>query len=104
MPILNKIGKPPLTSRTVDAACAVKLISSLDRHVQMLRLWRKACAIGKLAGTAWMAMSCWILLLDTGCASFQMKTRGPWMEAGDLQRARFGIDIAACEDFAAWLR
>ena len=50
MPILNKIGKPPLTSRTVDAACAVKLISNLDRHVQMLRLWREGLRDGKLAG------------------------------------------------------
>ena len=47
------------------------------------------------------------LLLDTGCASFQMKTRGPWMEAGDY-KARFSIDIAAkdlrlgCAMAAAW--
>ena len=103
MPILKKIGKPH-DLRTVDAACAVKLISNLI-GMSNVALVAEGLRVGKLAGMDGNELL--DLLLDTGCASFQMKTRGPWMEAGDY-KARFSIDIAAkdlrlgCAMAAAW--
>lgn len=90
MPILAKIGKPHDLG-TVNAACAVKLISNLI-GMSNIALLAEGLRIGKLAGMDGMELL--DLLLDTGAASFQMKTRGPWMEAGDF-KARFSIDIAA---------
>lgn len=90
MPVLRKIGKPH-DLETVDAACAVKLISNLI-GMSTVALVAEGLRIGKLAGMDGHELL--RLLLDTGAASFQMKTRGPWMEDGDF-KSRFSIDIAA---------
>lgn len=90
MPILAKIGKPHDLG-TVEASCAVKLISNLI-GMSTVALVAEGLRVGRLAGMNGHELL--ELLLDTGAASFQMKTRGPWMEDGDF-KARFSIDIAA---------
>lgn len=89
-PVLEKIGKPT-NLKTVDAACAIKLISNLI-GMSNIAIVAEALKIGNLAGIDGQQLLS--LLLDTGAASFQMKTRGPWILAEDF-KARFGIDIAA---------
>ncbi|MCH5278119.1 MAG: NAD(P)-dependent oxidoreductase [Desulfovibrionaceae bacterium] len=90
MPVLEKIGKPQ-DLKSVDAACAVKLISNLI-GMSNVALVAEGLRIGQLAGMDGRRLL--DLLLDTGCASFQMQTRGPWMLEEDFT-ARFSIDIAA---------
>lgn len=89
-PILKKIAIP-YNLKTVDASCAVKLISNLIGMTNVA-LVAEGLRIGQAAGVDGDELL--NLLLDTGCASFQMKTRGPWMLADDY-KARFSIDIAA---------
>lgn len=89
-PVLQKIAVP-YDLKTVDAACAVKLISNLIGMTNVA-LVAEGLRIGEAAGVDGGELL--NLLLDTGCASFQMKTRGPWMLAQDYD-ARFSIDIAA---------
>lgn len=89
-PILEKIAKPHHL-KTVDAACAVKLVSNLIGMTNVA-LVAEGLRIGQAAGVDGEKLL--ELLLDTGCASFQMQTRGPWMLANDY-KARFSIDIAA---------
>lgn len=90
MPVLAKIGKPQ-DLKSVDAACAVKLLSNLI-GMSNVALVAEGLRIGRLAGMDGRQLL--DLLLDTGCASFQMQTRGPWMLDEDFT-ARFSIDIAA---------
>lgn len=89
-PVLEKIAKP-YNLKTVDAACAVKLVSNLIGMANVA-LVAEGLRIGQAAGVGGDQLL--ELLLDTGCASFQMKTRGPWMLDKDF-KARFSIDIAA---------
>lgn len=89
-PLLCEIAKP-YNLKTVDAACAVKLVSNLIGMTNVA-LVAEGLRIGQAAGVEGELLL--ELLLDTGCASFQMKTRGPWMLVGDF-KARFSIDIAA---------
>ncbi len=89
-PVLEKIGKPE-NLETVDAACAIKLISNLI-GMSNIAVMAEALKIGSLAkidGRRLLA-----LLLNTGAASTQMQVRGPWILDEDF-KARFGIDIAA---------
>lgn len=88
--ILEKIAKP-YDLKTIDAACGVKLISNLI-GMSNIALVAEGLRIGQAAGIAGQELL--DLLLDTGCASYQMKVRGPWMLAHDFE-ARFSIDIAA---------
>lgn len=88
--ILKKIAIP-YNLETVDAACAVKLVSNLI-GMSNVALVAEGLRIGQAAGVDGEELL--TLLLDTGCASFQMQTRGPWMLKHDY-KARFGIDIAA---------
>ena len=89
-PVLKKIAVP-YDLKTVDASCAVKLVSNLIGMTNVA-LVAEGLRIGQAAGVDGEKLL--ELLLDTGCASFQMKTRGPWMLAHDYA-ARFSIDIAA---------
>ncbi|MBD5558732.1 MAG: NAD(P)-dependent oxidoreductase [Desulfovibrio sp.] len=89
-PVLKKIAIP-YDLKTVDAACAVKLVSNLIGMTNVA-LVAEGLRIGQAAGVDGEKLL--ELLLDTGCASFQMKTRGPWMLEEDY-KARFSIDIAA---------
>lgn len=89
-PVLQKIGKPHDLG-TIEAACAVKLISNLI-GMSNVALVAEGLRLGKLAGMEGNRLL--ELLLDTGAASLQMKIRGPWMEEADF-RARFSMDIAA---------
>lgn len=89
-PVLAKIAKPH-NLQTIQASCAVKLISNLI-GMSNVALVAEGLRIGQLAGINGSELL--NLLLDTGCASFQMQTRGPWMLEGDF-KARFSIDIAA---------
>lgn len=90
MPLLEKIGKPR-DVHTVVAACAVKLISNLI-GMSNIAVLAEGLRIGQLAGMDLGELL--DLLLDTGAASFQMKTRGPMIIEGDF-RARFSVDLAA---------
>lgn len=89
-PILEKIAKP-YNLKTVRAACSVKLISNLI-GMSNIALVAEGLKIGEAAGIdGWDMLD---LLLDTGCASYQMKVRGPWMLEKDFN-ARFSINLAA---------
>lgn len=90
LPVLVRIAKP-YNLKTIDSACAVKLISNLI-GMSNIALVAEGLRIGEAAGIVGDELL--ELLLDTGCASYQMKVRGPWMLAGDY-KARFSIDIAA---------
>ena len=90
LPVLTRIAKP-YNLKTIDAACAVKLISNLV-GMSNIALVAEGLRIGQAAGIDGEELL--ELLLDTGCASYQMKVRGPWMLAHDY-KARFSIDIAA---------
>lgn len=89
-PVLKKIAIP-YDLKTVYAACAVKLVSNLIGMTNVA-LVAEGLRIGQAAGVDGEELLA--LLLDTGGASSQMKTRGPWMLAHDYA-ARFSIDIAA---------
>lgn len=101
--IFKIIGIPNMVG-SVDAACAVKLISNMIGMTNLavlaegLRVGEKAGLDGKLLLE---------LLTDTGARSFQMDVRGPWIAAEDF-KARFGLDLAlkdvrlGCEMAHAW--
>lgn len=89
-PVLEKIARP-VDLKTTDAACAVKLVSNLI-GMSNVALVAEGLRIGQAAGMDGEELLS--LLLDTGCASFQMKTRGPMMLEGDF-KALFSIDIAS---------
>ena len=90
MPLFERIGKPRDVG-TVDASCAVKLLSNLVGMANLAVL-AEGMHIGALAG---MDPNLLIeLLQDTGARSFQMDVRGPWIAAEDW-KARFGVDLAA---------
>lgn len=88
-PILEKIGKPA-NVKTIDAACAVKLLSNL---IGMTNIAIVAEGL-KIAKTAEMDLTQVLeLLLDTGAAGFQMKTRGPKMIDEDFSTL-FSVNLA----------
>ena len=89
-PLLEKIGKPH-DVESVDAACAVKLLSNMIGMANLAVL-AEGLRIGQAAGMKLDALL--PLLQDTGARSFQMDVRGPWMAASDFS-PRFAVDLAA---------
>ena len=89
-PLLEKIGQPH-DVESVDAACAVKLLSNMIGMANLAVL-AEGLRIGQAAGMKPDALL--PLLQDTGARSFQMDVRGPWMAAGDFS-PRFAVDLAA---------
>ncbi|MEJ2167226.1 MAG: NAD(P)-dependent oxidoreductase [Desulfobacterales bacterium] len=87
---LEIIGKPVTYLGSVDASCAVKLISNLIGMTNLAVL-AEGIRIGEAAGLDKKLLL--ELLSDTGARSFQMDVRGPWIAAGDF-KARFGLDLA----------
>lgn len=75
---------------TVEAACAVKLISNLMGMTQVLVL-AEGLRLGQAAGME--PAQILPLLQDTGARSFQMDVRGPWIAAQDWT-PRFALDLA----------
>lgn len=88
-PVLKKIGIP-YNLKTIDAACTVKLVSNLIGMTNVA-LVAEGLKIGQAAGVDGEELL--KLLLETGCTSFQLQTRGPWMLAHDF-KARGSIDVA----------
>lgn len=90
MPVFERIGKPKDVG-SVDASCAVKLLSNLVGMAN-LALLAEGMRIGTLAG---MDLPTLVeLLQETGARSFQLDVRGPWIAASDYA-ARFGVSLAA---------
>jgi 3-hydroxyisobutyrate dehydrogenase-like beta-hydroxyacid dehydrogenase len=90
MPILEKIGKPRDVG-TIDASCAIKLLSNLIGMANLAVL-AEGMRLGTLAGIDSTQLV--ELLQDTGARSFQLDVRGPWIAQGDYE-ARFGVNLAA---------
>lgn len=90
MPVFEKIGQPR-DVETVNASCAVKLLSNLVGMANLAVL-AEGMRIGKLAGMDPHLLV--ELLQDTGARSFQLDVRGPWIASEDFE-ARFGVDLAA---------
>lgn len=87
--IFALIGIPNLVG-SVDAACAVKLISNMIGMTNLVAL-AEGLRAGQKAGLELNQLL--TLLTDTGARSFQMDVRGPWIAASDF-KARFGLDLA----------
>lgn len=90
MPVFEKIGQPRDVD-TVNASCAVKLLSNLVGMAN-LAILAEGMRIGQLAGMDPHQLV--ELLQDTGARSFQLDVRGPWIASEDFN-ARFGVDLAA---------
>jgi 3-hydroxyisobutyrate dehydrogenase-like beta-hydroxyacid dehydrogenase len=89
-PILEIIGNPVYYMGTVEAACALKLISNLIGMTN-LAVMAEGIRIGEKAGIEPKYLL--ELLDDTGAKSFQMDVRGPWIASGDFN-SRFGLELA----------
>jgi 3-hydroxyisobutyrate dehydrogenase-like beta-hydroxyacid dehydrogenase len=104
LPTLQIIGKPVYNLGSVEAACALKLISNLIGMTN-LAVMAEGIRIGEKAGIEPKYLL--ELLNDTGAKSFQMDVRGPWIAGGDF-KSRFGLDLAlkdvrlGCEMAKAW--
>ena len=90
MPLFSKIGQPRDVN-TVNASCAVKLLSNLI-GMSNLAVLAEGMRIGALAGMEPHKLI--ELLQDTGARSFQLDVRGPWIADGDYA-ARFGVNLTA---------
>ena len=80
----------PYRVGTVQAACAVKLISNLVGMANLVVL-AEGLRLGREAGLTPEVLL--PLLQDTGARSFQMDVRGPWIAAQDWT-PRFSLDLA----------
>jgi 3-hydroxyisobutyrate dehydrogenase-like beta-hydroxyacid dehydrogenase len=89
-PTLEVIGSPLYYMGTVEAACALKLISNLIGMTNLAVL-AEGIRIGEKAGIEPKYLL--ELLDDTGAKSFQMDVRGPWIASGDFN-SRFGLELA----------
>ena len=87
--IFKIIGIPNFVG-TVDASCAVKLISNMIGMTNLAVL-AEGIKVGDKAGMDRNQLL--ELLSDTGARSFQMDVRGPWIAADDYA-PRFGVDLA----------
>lgn len=87
---LFKIIGIPHYVGSVDAACAVKLISNMIGMTNLAVL-AEGIRVGDKAGLDRKLLL--ELLTDTGARSFQMDVRGPWI-ANDDYAPRFGLDLA----------
>ena len=89
---------------SVEAACAVKLISNLVGMTNLAVL-AEGLKLGDKAGLDRQTLLA--LLADTGARSFQMDVRGPWLAEEDFA-PRFGLDLAlkdvrlGCSMAAGW--
>ncbi|WP_428561609.1 MAG: NAD(P)-dependent oxidoreductase [Solidesulfovibrio sp. DCME] len=98
------IGAPAYYMGTVEAACAIKLISNMVGMTNLAVL-AEGIRIGEKAGIKRSVLI--ELLQDTGARSFQMDVRGPWIANDDFAN-RFGLDLAlkdvrlGCEMAVAW--
>lgn len=89
MPLFARIGRPRDVG-TVNASCAVKLLSNLIGMADLAVL-AEGMRIGELAG---MELGQLVeLLQDTGARSFQLDVRGTWIAKKDYA-ARFGVELA----------
>lgn len=88
--ILEIIGNPVYYMGTVEASCALKLISNLVGMTNLAVL-AEGMRIGEAAGIEPGFLV--ELLQDTGARSFQMDVRGPWIVNNDFA-SRFGLDLA----------
>lgn len=89
MPLLRKIGLPEDVN-TIEAACAIKLLSNLI-GMSNIAILAEGMKIGALAQMDQQKLL--RLLLDTGAASFQMKVRGAAIASDDF-RPRFAVKLA----------
>ncbi len=87
-PVFSRIGRPR-DMGTVEAACAVKLLSNLIGMTNVAVL-AEGLRIAKLAGMDLRRVL--ELLADTGARSFQMDVRGPAMADGDFT-PRFALEL-----------
>lgn len=87
--LFKKIGIPNFVG-SIDAACAVKLISNMIGMTNLVVL-AEGIKVGDAAGLDQKILL--ELLADTGARSFQMDVRGPWIADGDF-KPRFGLDLA----------
>jgi 3-hydroxyisobutyrate dehydrogenase-like beta-hydroxyacid dehydrogenase len=87
---LFKVIGIPSHVGTVDASCAVKLISNMIGMTNLAVL-AEGIKVGDKAGLNRTLLL--ELLTDTGARSFQMDVRGPWIAADDY-KPRFGLDLA----------
>jgi 3-hydroxyisobutyrate dehydrogenase-like beta-hydroxyacid dehydrogenase len=87
--IFKIIGIPNYVG-TIDASCAVKLISNMIGMTNIAVL-AEGIRVGDKAGLDRKVLL--ELLADTGARSFQMDVRGPWI-ANDDYAPRFGLDLA----------
>ena len=87
--IFKIIGIPSYVG-TIDASCAVKLISNMIGMTNIAVL-AEGILVGDKAGLDRKQLL--ELLTDTGARSFQMDVRGPWI-ANDDFAPRFGLDLA----------
>jgi len=89
MDIFKIIGIPNYVG-TIDASCAVKLISNMIGMTNVAVL-AEGIRMGDKAGLDRNQLL--ELLADTGAHSFQMDVRGPWIAADDYA-PRFAVDLA----------
>jgi 3-hydroxyisobutyrate dehydrogenase-like beta-hydroxyacid dehydrogenase len=87
--LFKVIGIPSFVG-SVDASCAVKLISNMIGMTNLAVL-AEGIKVGDKAGMDRKLLL--ELLTDTGARSFQMDVRGPWI-AKDDYAPRFGLDLA----------
>lgn len=87
--IFKIIGIPSYVG-SIDASCAVKLISNMVGMTNLAVL-SEGLRAGDKAGLDRKQLLA--LLTDTGARSFQMDVRGPWI-ANDDYAPRFGLDLA----------
>jgi 3-hydroxyisobutyrate dehydrogenase-like beta-hydroxyacid dehydrogenase len=87
--VFKTIGIPNFVG-SVDASCAVKLISNMIGMTNLAVL-AEGIKVGDKAGMDRTQLL--ELLTDTGARSFQMDVRGPWIAADDYA-PRFGVDLA----------
>lgn len=87
--IFPLIGVPHMVG-SIDAACAVKLISNLIGMTNLAVL-AEGLALGRVAGLEPGRLL--ELIGDTGAHSFQMDVRGPMMASGDYT-PRFALELA----------
>ena len=87
--IFKLIGIPHYVG-SIEASCAVKLISNMIGMTNLAVL-AEGIRVGDKAGLDRAQLL--ELLTDTGARSFQMDVRGPWIAAGDFE-PRFAVDLA----------